>query len=381
MGDKEWKFVDEQCQKLGFIRRSNQSKYASATIVVRKKDENGDYTDFKKCGDYRPLNIESNPDRYQLPLIESIFNDMKRAQLFNKLDLRSGYHQMALLELDRSKTAFWGAQRILWEWCVVPFGLKNAPSCFQRQMDKVLSRLPFTRCYIDDIVIWSRTMKEHLGHLSAVFVRLGTAGLKVHPSKCQFAVSEIDFLGHRVSAEGLSPQQEKVQAVRDLVPPVDISGLRSALGLFSYYRKFVKNFITIAAPLHALLKKGVLWHWEIEQQTSFGGLKDKLCSTSVLKRPDPSLSYFLDTDWSQKGMGAVLSQIDSDGKKRSVSFASRACNPAERNYGSCEGECLAVVWATQHFREYLSGSPFTLVTHHEPLKWLMQTNKTTGKLA
>ena len=156
LGEKELIFVGEQCEKLaklGFIRRSDQSKYASATVVVRKKDEEGNYTDFRKCGDYRPLNLETTLDRYQLPLIETIFNEMKGAKIFSKLDLRSGYHQMPLRECDRAKTAFWGAHRMLWEWCVVPFGLRNAPPYFQKQMDKVLLNLPFARCYIDDIVI------------------------------------------------------------------------------------------------------------------------------------------------------------------------------------------------------------------------------------
>ena len=384
LGEKEWTFVGEQCaklEKMGFIRKSHQSNYASATVVVRKKDENGEYTDLRKCGDYRPLNLETDLDRYQLPLIESIFNDMKGAQIFSKLDLRSGYHQMALLEADRAKTAFWGAQRILWEWCVVPFGLKNAPSYFQKQMDKVLLNLSFARCYIDDIIIWSKTISEHFSHLTEVFDRLRKAGLKVHPGKCMFAVDKIDFLGHCISAEGLSPQDEKVAAVRELPPPKDISSLRSALGLFSYYRKFVKGFSVIASPLHQLLRKGALWHWGKDQQTSFLELKEKLCTTEVLRRPDSTLPYVLATDWSQKGMGAVLSQIDKEGKEHPVSYASKSCNPAEKNYGSCEGECLAVVWATDHFREYLFGTPFTLITDHEPLKWLMQTNKTTGKLA
>ena len=218
-------------------------------------------------------------------------------------------------------------------------------------------------------------------HLREVFQRLRTAGLKVHPGKCVFAVDKLDFLGHCISAEGLSPQEEKVTAVRDLTPPVDISSLRSALGLFSYYRKFVKGFSIIAAPLHSLLRKGVPWYWGEEQEHSFSELKDKLCTAEVLRRPDSTLPYVLATDWSQKGMGAVLSQIDKEGKEHPVSYASKSCNPAERNYGSCEGECLAVVWATNHFREYLFGTPFTLFTDHEPLKWLMQTNKTTGKLA
>ena len=384
LGEKEMQFVGEQCQKLeklGMIRRSDQSHYASATVVVRKKDEHGEYTDFRKCGDYRPINSETDLDRYQLPLIETIFNEMKGAKIFSKLDLRSGYHQMGLRECDRSKTAFWGAQRILWEWCVVPFGLKNAPPYFQRQMDKVLINMSFARCYIDDIIVWSDNLQDHIKHIAAVFERLRKAGLKVHPGKCEFAMDKINFLGHCVSAEGLSPQQEKVAAVRDLPAPTDVSSLRSALGLFSYYRKFVQGFSVMASPLHLLLRKGQKWQWELEQQTAFAELKNKLCTADVLKRPNSGLPYILATDWSQKGMGAVLSQIDKEGKEHPISYASRSCNPAEKNYGSCEGECLAVVWATQHFKEYLFGSPFTLITDHEPLKWLMQTNKTTGKLA
>ena len=177
--------------------------------MVRKKDENGDYTNFRKCGDYRPLNLETDLDRYQLPLIEAIFNDMRGAHIFCELDLRSGYHQMALLEADRSKTEFWGAQRILWEWCVVPFGLKNAPSYFQKQMDKVLLNLPSASCYIDDIVIWSKTMAKHITLLSEILDRLRKAGLKVHPGKCMFAVDKIDFLGHCIFAEGLNSTGRK----------------------------------------------------------------------------------------------------------------------------------------------------------------------------
>ena len=213
--------------------------YASATVVVRKKDAKGNYTDFRQCDDYRPLNLETTLDRYPLPGIEDIFNAMGGGTIFSKLDLKSGYHQMPLREEDRAKTAFWGANRILWEWLVVPFGLKNAPPYFQRRMDEVLRDLPFCRCYIDDIIIWSTSFEEHLQHLQVVFDRLRKAGLKVHPGKCVFGADSIDFLGHRILADKLEPQQDKLAAVRDLPSPTDISSLRAALGLFSYYRKFV----------------------------------------------------------------------------------------------------------------------------------------------
>ena len=356
LGQVEWDFVDAQCKKLeslGFIQRSTQSSYASATVVVRKKDAEGNYTDFRQCGDYRPLNVETTLDRYPLPGIEDIFNQMGGATIFSKLDLRSGYHQMPVRAEDRCKTAFWGANRILWEWLVVPFGLKNAPPYFQRRMDQVLQDLPFCRCYIDDIVIWSRTVEEHLHHLQVVFQRLREAGLKVHPGKCVFGADSIDFLGHRISANKLEPQQDKLAAVRDLPAPTDLSGLRAALGLFSYYRKFVEHFSSIAFPLNSLMKKDRPWEWGEKQAAAFLELKTQLCGAAILRLPDPYSPFILTTDWSQRGMGAILSQVGKDGAEHPVCYASRSCNAAEQNYSSFDGECLAVVWATSHFRSYL----------------------------
>ena len=169
--------------------------------------------------------------------------------------------------------------------------------------------------------------------------------------------------------------------MRDLPLPTDVSSQRGALGLSSYHRRFVRGFSVIASPLHSLLRKGVAWHWDQDRQNSFSKLKDKLCKVEVLRRLDSTLPYVLATDWSQKGMGSVLSQIDTKRKEYSVSYASKSLNPAKKNCVSCEGECLALVWATQHFWEYLFGTLFTLITDHEPNKWLMQTNKTTGKYA
>ena len=248
-----------------------------------KKIEAGNYTDFRQCGDYRPLNVETTLDRYPLPSIEDIFNQMGGAKIFNKLDLRSGYHQMPLPKEDRMKTAFWGANMILWEWLVVPFGLKNAPPYFQRRMDQVLQDLPFCRCYIDDIIVWSSSLREHL---EQVFRRLREFGLKVHPGKCVFGAESIDFFGHHISAGSLQPQQDKLAAVRDLPPPTNVSSLRSALGLFSNYIKFVHNFSTLAFPLNKLLKKTKRWVWGKEQEGTFLNLKEALCSATVLKLPD-----------------------------------------------------------------------------------------------
>ena len=196
-----------------------------------------------------------------------------------------------------------------------------------------------------------------------------------------FGADSIDFLGHRISAGKLEPQTDKLAAVRDLPAPTDLSGLRAALGLFSYYRKFVANFSTIAFPLNSLLKKDRPWIWGEAQAAAFLELKEQLCGAAILQLPDAYSPFILTTDWSQRGMGAILSQVGKDGEEHPVCFASRSCNPAEQNYSSFEGECLAVVWATSHFRPYLFGNSFHLVTDHEPLKWIMTTTKLTGKLA
>ena len=244
---------------------------------------------------------------------------------------------MPLRREDQAKTAFWGANRILWEWLVVPFGLKNAPPYFQRRMDEVLKDLPFCRCYIDDIIIWSKSIGEHLQHLQVVFERLRQAGLKVHPGKCVFGADSIDFLGHQISADKLEPQQDKLAAVRDLPSPTDISSLRAALGLFSYYIKFVLHFSSIAFPLNSLLKKERAWEWGEIQENAYLQLKEQLCSAAILRLPDPYSPFILTTDWSQRGMGAILSQLNKEGVEHPICYASRSCNAAEQNHSSFDG--------------------------------------------
>ena len=241
--------------------------------------------------------------------------------------------------------------------------------------------LTFCRCYIDDVIIWSTSFEEHFQHLQVVFDRLRKAGLKVHPGKCVFGADSIDFLGHRISAGKLEPQEDKLVAVRGLPSPTDISSLRAALGLFSYYRKFVLHFSSIAFPLNALLKKDRAWERGEAQENAYLQLKEQLCSAVILRLPYPYSPFILTTDWSQRGMGAILSQVDKEGVEHPICYASRSCNVAEQNYSSFDGECLAVVWATSHFRSYLFRNSFTLVTDHEPHRWIMTTQKLTRKLA
>ena len=174
-------------------------------------------------------------------------------------------------------------------------------------MHQVLAGLPFARCYIDDIIIWSSSFAEHLKHLELVFARLEKWGLKVHPGKCLFVAEEVDFLGHRVNAYGIRPQMEKTKAIREMATPPDLSSLRALLGLFSYYRKFVPHFSVIAAPLNKLLKKDAPWLWGGKEQAAMQKLQQLLCSEPVLRRPDYTWPFQLQTEWSQDGVGAVLS--------------------------------------------------------------------------
>ena len=240
-------------------------------------------------------------------------------------------------------------------------------------MDEVLKDLPFCGCYIDDIIIWSTTLEEHLRHLKVVFDRLRKAGLKVHQRTCVFGADSINFLGHRISADKLEPQQDKLAAVRDLPSTTYISSLRAALGLFSYYRKFVLHFNSIASPLNPLLKKERAWGWGETQENAYLQLKEQLCSAAILRLLDPYSSLILTTDWSQRGMGAILSQLNKEGVEHPICYASRSCNAPEQNYSAFDGECVAVVWATSNFKSYLFGNSFTLVTDHEPLKWILTT--------
>lgn len=379
--------VQTRCQELlaaGLIELSN-GEYACATVMPSKKDVFGNWTEKRMCGDYRPVNRKTKSDRYPMPMPEELFDAVGFSRVFSTLDLRSGYHQLPLLVDDRVKTAFWGLDQDgkdqLYHWKFLPFGLKNAPAEFQRVMDRVLAGLPFARCYIDDVIIFSSSPQDHVRHLQAVFERLWQWGLRLHHGKCKFFHDRLPYLGHMIVPGGLGVQQAKVDALQRIPAPIDVSRLRAFLGLANYYRRFVKNFSLIAKPLTILTGKDQPWTWGHEQQQAFDTLKQKLGSALVLRRPDATRPFQLHTDWSAVGLGAVLAQKDDVGREYVIAFASRSNNNAESNYSSYEGEALAAVWAIAHFRPYLYGQQFTLVTDHQPLKWLMESDKLTGKLA
>jgi hypothetical protein len=278
-----------------------------------------------------------------LPTPEDIFDNMKDMGVYTTLDLRWGLYQVRVAEKDAPRTAFWGPDG-LYEWVVMPFGLKNAPVFFQRIMDKTPRDVrAFARCYIDDIIIFSRSDAEHKVHLREVFRRLRAKAIKCHFKKLQCAVKDVSCLVHLVVPNGTAPQDVKVEAITKMVAPTDVSELRALLGTYNYYRKFIKNFARKVAPLNRLLQNDVPWEWSKLCREAFLSLEVSITKAPILRRPNMNLPFELHIDWSAVGLGAVLVQIERNGKEFVIAYASRSNNRTERNYSSYYEEYLAAV--------------------------------------
>ena len=320
-------------------------------------------------------------DAHPLPRIDDTLDTLSGSRWFSTLDLTSGYWQVEMEAVDKEKTAF-STYRGLFQFNVMPFGLANAPSTFQRLMELTLSDLHWKTClvYLDDIIIFSKTVEEHLSRLQEVFQRLRDAGLKLKPSKCKLLQTSVKYLGHVVSNQGVETDPEKTQAVTMWPTPCNIKELRQFLGFASYYRRFVKNFALVAAPLYTLTEKNKEWEWTRQCGAAFQELKNKLTSSPVLAFPDFNQSFILDCDASGEGLGAVLSQVNN-GLERPVAYASRRLTKSERRYCATRREMLALVWAAQHFQSYLLGRSFLARTDHYALKWLHSFKDPEGQVA
>ena len=363
------------------VIRESSSPYASPIVLVRKKDGS-----LRLCVDYRLLNSKTRKDAFPLPRIEESLDALSGAQWFSTLDLASGYNQVPVTEEDRPKTAFCTPFG-LFEFNRMPFGLCNAPSTFQRLMQRMFGdqQCQSLLLYLDDIVIYSSSVDQHLQRLELVLGRLHQEGLKVKLEKCAFFKQEVSYLGHVISRQGVSTDPKKIEAVASWQRPGHVSELRSFLGFVSYYRRFVEGFAKLAAPLHQLVAElagtkskrrsgqalGTAWTSKCEE--SFEALKAKLVSAPVLAYADFSHPFILEVDASHSGLGAVLSQ-ETDGRVRPVAYASRGLRPTERNmsnYSSMKLEFLALKWAmTEKFREYLLGNRCIVYTDNNPLSHL-----------
>ncbi|KAL0161382.1 hypothetical protein M9458_045107, partial [Cirrhinus mrigala] len=363
------------------IIRESCSPYASPIVLVKKKDGS-----LRMCVDYRQLNSKTRKDAFPLPRIEETLDALTGARWFSTLDLASGYNQVPVTEGDKAKTAFCTPFG-LFEWNRMPFGLCNAPSTFQRLMERLFGdqRHQSLLLYLDDIVVFSCSVTQHLERLEVVLGRLKREGLKAKLEKCAFFKQQVKYLGHVVSSQGVATDPSKVEVVAKWGRPVNVTELRSFLGFASYYRRFVEGFAKLAAPLHKLVAEFVGGRykksagpsfasaWTEHCQNSFDTLKEKLTTSPILAYADFSLPFILEVDASHRGLGAVLSQ-EQEGKVRPIAFASRSLRPTERNpvnYSSMKLEFLALKWAmTEKFREYLLGHRCVVFTDNNPLSHL-----------
>ncbi|KAL0539843.1 hypothetical protein IC582_024064 [Cucumis melo] len=362
MAPAELKELKVQLQELldkGFIRPS-VSPWGAPVLFVKKKDGS-----MRLCIDYRELNKVTVKNRYPLPRIDDLFDQLQGATVLSKIDLRSGYHQLRIKDEDVPKTAF-RSRYEHYEFIVMSFGLTNAPAVFMDLMNRVFREFldTFVIVFIDDILIYSKTEAKHEKHLRMVLQTLRDNKLYAKFSKCEFWLKQVSFLGHVVSKAGVSVDPAKIEAVTGWTRPSTVSEVRSFLGLAGYYRRFVENFSRIATPLTQLTRKGAPFVWSKACEDSFQNLKQKLVTAPVLTVPDGSGSFVIYSDASKKGLGCVLMQ-----QGKVVAYASRQLKSHEQNYPTHDLELAAVVFALKIWRHYLYGEKIQIFTDHKSLKY------------
>lgn len=361
-----------EMEAAGLIQKSN-SPWSSEPVLVRKVRDGVVLDEKRACWDYRGPNELIVSDAHPLPLPEEMFDELQGSTLFSKLDLTKGFWQIPMEEQSKKVLAM-ATPLGLYEPNFMPFGMKNAPAVFQREMQRVLQgRLRRgVMVFIDDILIYSRTAEEHAELVEWVLRQLQEEGYYANPDKCEFFQREVSFLGHVVSEHGVAVQQHKVKAVTEWPQPRTVRDVRAFLGLTGYYRKFIPRYGAIAAPLTDLTKSSVKFNWTEQEQTAFELLKVKLTVADVLAHPDPSKQFIITTDASGFAISGVLSQDQPDGTRRPIAYMSKKMNAAERRYATHDKELLAIVRAVEHWRCYLEGNPHPvlLLSDHRSLQHL-----------
>jgi hypothetical protein len=344
-------------------------------LVVPKRDITGKIKDWRVCVDPRMVNLKIKDSTHRLPKIETIFQRLAGKRVFSIIDLKSGFNQIKVAKEHRKKTAFTWKQRVR-HFIGAPFGFKNIPQDFQRIMDRIFSDFDFVIPYIDDLIISSNSYEEHMRHVRMVVERLNQYNLRVNWKKCQLAYESIVILGHRISQEGIQVVKEKLSKMEQWKKPTTIRMLQRQLGFLNYFRGFIPNYSKLMAPIE-LLRTGKKKQsnekiiWEEKHQLIMDQVYKILNSELLLVYPNFEEQFYVATDASQYGLGAVLYQMDNSGKKHYVKFASRSLSKSERNYGAPQRELLGVLFALEKFHDIVYGRPFTLYTDHQSLTYLL----------
>ena len=344
----------------GLIQPSS-SPFSSPLLLVKKKDGS-----WRPCVDYRHLNTLTIHGKFPIPIFDELVDELAGASWFSTLDLNSGFHQIRMKAGEEFKTAF-QTHFGHFEFRVMSFGLCGAPASFQGAMNCTLKPL-LRKCvlvFFDDILVYSHSFDQHLVHLREVLQLLSQDHWCVKLSKCSFAQRQISYLGHIISAEGISTDSRKVQDMVSWPPPTNVKDLRSFLGLAGYYRKFVRHFAVIARPLTDLLKKHVLYVWTSAHQAAFDALKAALSSAPVLAAPDFNKPFALETDACGNGVGAVLLQAGHP-----IAYISKPLGPKSAGLSTYEKEYLAILLAVEQWRSFLQHAEFTIYTDQRSLTHL-----------
>ena len=358
------------------MEKIDHSDRASPIVAVMKP--NGKY---RICGDFKvTVNQALMVNQYPLPNAEDLFTTLAGGKKFTKLDLSQAYLQLQL-EPESQKYCTINTHQGLYHYNRLPFGISSAPAIFQKIMNTILQGIPRTLCYIDDILVTGANDEEHLKNLAEVFERLHKYGIRMCKQKCYFMQDSVEYLGHRVDAEGIRATPEKISAIVNAPQPENVQQLRSFLGLLNYYRNFLPHLATILQPRNELLQKGKKWNWTIGCTQAVNIARDLLKTSNLLTHYDSTLPVRLATDASQYGLGAIISHVLPNGMEKPIAFASRTLSVSEQNYSQIDKEALAIIYAIQKFHKYLYGRKFVLITDHKPLTSILGPKKSVSAVA
>lgn len=369
-------YLDENLKK-GFIVPS-ESPAGAPILFVKKKDES-----LRLCVDYRGLNRITVKNRYPLPLIAELLDRLGAAQIYTKIDLRGAYNLLRIAEGEEWKTAF-RTRYGLYEYKVMPFGLTNAPASFQHLMNHHFRDMLdiFVICYLDDILIFSPDLATHQRHVRQVLQRLRDVGLYAKAEKCEFHTNKVEFLGFIISPSGISMDPKKVKNILDWPAPTTLTEARSFLGFCNFYRRFIRNYSTIAKPITDLTRKEAPFTWGTIQTAAFETLRGAFTSADLLRHYDPLKQLVLETDASDYAIAGILS-MEEEGRLLPIAFMSRKMLPAELNYEIHDKEMLAIISSFKEWRHYLEGTaqPTKVYTDHRSLEYFTSSKQLNRRQA